>query len=1561
MKYPQDKKRNISQFPLTLEQRSEYVAQQPVLYHAVKGSSRSAGKTTDSNKPVHISSVAMAHTAARDNSTDSGNRKMKSVTGHRLFDEAGRVIKVGGLSVVVAAALLMSGCGADVSDETAMPQVDEIALAQCEVEPYGIIGTPTDPVIIDGEEIRACLLNNNVGQIVNSEALLGELNPLQVKSSWNYESLVWVLDGVYEFGSSKEYSNLNELIEDRNNYYLSSGEFGGLFAKEGTVVIVHRNARLNGEIYSLDDNNTGGGEWGGVIVNGIGYASDCPADSSAGNFCNVKGPFGYYGGVGRNEDLSAYGLALQSEDRKGIPGLYAAASGGAVIGEAGQQIDVELAGYDGGTVNAAVTAYAPLEQQTGSLIAYSGGAGVVIYGGSQADGVTAIVNPTVMVQNSVGKPVELNDYQGKFRARIKYDGTDSAVSIYGGNLSLADTTLLDQFNTAQTALEITGAATVAINNVMVQGFDACLQVQDALSQVSVSTALFNCTHPTAAADSSTDYAAGVISSAADYIEGVDPELLPIWQASNEALSFSGVDELALLGAGNITSTLGEYIAAIQYPECLGVGTLSEDTLTLNGNSYQICDLNHSITSNATLYSRFSTEGAVYLNGNADYSARYTAWRLNGQVMVGSDFSLLSATEQETALASPVKFNLVSGTHLFATAANDSELVIQPDVLLKARGSSAAAIEITSDSTGGGAITSDWKGITVNGAGNIDASIAQLDIAYLRLFDTGEDAQAALTLNNVGSASVISYLDIVGAGGDGISIHGGGVNFDNLVMANISGDQIVWSNGFTGTIETAVISPGDSSTGSVLHGVNDGTDYDAEPRSRPVITNITATGMGSDNTAILLEQGSGLLLFNSVFTEFATCLDIDDAETAALISSDPAAVLFDGVLLDCDNTLASDSEDSGYDYGYDIAVSNGVYEDEAVLDTSYLITGDTAAAQADLNSYSDLIGDAYSYLDGVNYIGAVAGEDDVWYAGWSDSVVISLDEACDYSGMLSGFEIYGDRFEYDVDGDGEISYHEGYWHPAIKICRIISGTYTENLTISPYTGETKTAVDEYLDNGGNYDSIGSEVLLSGWAINYLTGDSLYIEDEVVQAAPTHWTVKGVVHIGEGHKVITDPSVVSDMKTSPVTLTVKAGVELSGETDGSTIHITRGGHLLLQGEEEYEAEEQIPEGSKGYLNINMNLVVDGFGRHNQCPDAATAETGSQVCNIEGEYGYYGGYDNDYSNFDIQYVNLYKTLVLNAAGSGVIDHLILRGDRDEVADIHLGADRVVIDGGVPAFTDLYFDADYNRWGSVIVWNHGYQGTIQYMWAYERLRLNRDGYNAELMDDDSNRFYPMLRGQNVTDAEREMSGSASAMPQSMPTIANLSAYFWEYDPWDEVSSAIDLSNGSGLFLYNSVLGGRDNEYNKGEGVDICFYIDDTVKAQLDTTLVIDNLAYSCADFSNNPDSDTYLVDQVAASTISDAHSYNWVFAADQPRYYDADDEEEAVDGVYALPDMNHRYPSESVMMGDDLNWNESMDEWLLDYSTSQSVNADVIEDNNYMGAFDYTLVLDAGMSIGD
>tara|TARA_R110002050_G_scaffold300792_1_gene472791 strand:+ start:2744 stop:7171 length:4428 start_codon:yes stop_codon:yes gene_type:complete len=1455
------------------------------------------------------------------------------------------------LATALTAAVLAS-CGADVSDETAMQDSMEVSLAQCEILQYGVVGTPTEPVVVDGEEVNACLLSTSFGELENTRSISDNLNMIQLKTSWNYEPLVWVLDGVYQLGESKQYQTLDELVADHKAFQLGSSS-STVYAKEGTVVIVHRNAQLSASIQSLDDNLVGGGEWGGIIINGIGSAPECSQTASPEALCNIEGPFGYYGGVSPGTDLVTYGLGFNTNTSQGLPGLYTLGSGtSSVIGEAGAETQVTLEGYEGGTIHSAVTAYAPVAGQVGNVIAYSGNTAITAYGGSWnlfTDTFTGSV-PTPYITESASTAVELNEYQGGFAARVSHSNSTAAIILNGGEVDLINTTLYDQYSQAGSALALTSASMLSIDDVVIQGFDTCLAPQDSASQISIGSALLNCSNIT----NSTDNALAAIADATDLITGADPLLSYIWAVTNDSLSFANVEDISQLGAGNVgVSSNDLYSAAILFPQCMGVGTLADDTLAFDNTPYQVCDLNSQLAESVTLYGSFSMEGLLDNGGSPDYYPKNIAWRIDGQVQVGTDFTSLSSSEQAAALASPIQLTLASSTKLVATSNNDSELVIQPDARLRVAGSSTVAVEVGAVGLGAGDITSSWRGISVNGHSDADY---QVDIHYLRLFDTGEDGQAALTLNEVDDNSQIAYLDIYGAGADGLNINGGAVNFDHLVMANIAGDQIAWSNGYTGTIETAIVSPGDDSTGHVLHGINDSTDYDASPRSRPVITNITAAGFGSANTAVLLEQGSGLLMFNSVFSDFATCLDIDDAETAALQSSDPQGILFDGVIFSCENTLAADSEDSGYDYGYTVASSSGVYEEDPVLDTSYVITGDTLASQASLSSYAGLIGDSYSQLNDAGYIGAVSDSSDNWYNNWSDSVVIAPDYECNNLGILVALERVGDRFDYDTNGDGEISTEEEFWYPASKSCRILGGIYTNSVTISQYTGLSGETVEQWLNDGYTLEEIQADALTGGWAINTNTGETRYIEEAVMRVAPTHWSIKGVVHIGNGHQEITDIDTVAEMKANPTKLTVGAGVEINPESDGSVLHITRSGSLNVEGVSSESGE---------MAHLFMPLIIDGFGRHNQCENANIAESGIEVCNIQGDYGYYGGYDNEYANVDISFLYQHSILRLNSVGSGMVESLYLDNYNalSEFGDAGLGMDFIRIDGGSINFRYLYFTGVGNiQGGSYLYWTHGYQGTLQYV----SMESGASGFvtpSATLMADDNSRFYPMIRGENVLDEEWDE--STVDLPRSMPTLSNFVLAYedFNYPDWgfvvdDGISSLVDLSNDSGLFLYNSVVGSTEYAASVEGNVSYCFYIDDTIKKQLGSTLVINNLTTDCDinNLANNPDSSSYFADLVSDDANSSVFYYEYAMSESSPSDYQDVQSISILNGMSSL-----HYPYFEIIKGADLVWNPVTDTWSLDYSSSQTVNADVIEDNNYIGVFDYSLVFDAGEDIED
>lgn len=1455
-------------------------------------------------------------------------------------------------TLALSAALLLTACGADVSNEIVIPAPNETALSQCEVPEYGVIGTVTDPIIIDGVETRACIVNEDVGQIHSTTDVTGLLNPVSIsKSSWNYEPLAWIWDGIYEFGNNKEYANLAELIEDRSNYT------GGGYVTEDTVFIVHRNAHLASTSFiALDDNGVTGGSWGGIIVNGIGYHPDCPANTSAEHFCNIKGPFGYYGGVGLNEDLSAYGMAFVNAPtvHDGLPGY----SG--TLTKAGKLTAVSLSGHDGGTINASITAYAPFQLLINTDILDSAGTGLRVEGGGGSPIPTT--EDGIYIGTTEGPAVELNNFYGNLSVGTKRDNHEPVIIVKGGDATLTRSTLFDQYLTSEVAVEVTDAARLTLDNVVIEGFEACLQIQDASSIVNISTTLFNCNHSTAAASNGADYGAAALASASDFIENMEAELTPFWQIGNETLAFSHD-----LRSFSVSSVSSNGYKAIQYPVCLGIGTLSGDTVTINNVSHKVCDLNSQINQSAKLYRVFDTD-----NDN-DYDADTIAWRINGQVQFGNDLTALSDAEQLAALEHPIKIIVTPSTQLFAAANTDAELVLQPSSQLFIQGSLDNPIELAATGSLNGDVSSLWRGISVNGWAAQCSSSAECELAnaeqiqfnYVRLFDTGANGQPALTLNGVGNGSAINYLDIVGSGGGGLAINGGAVNIDHLIMAKISGDYIAWSNGYTGTVQEAILqADADISLGHALYGINNLTTPDAEPRSRPVFTNITALGTSSSDSGILLDAGSGLILYNSVVTGFDTCLDIDGAETAAQQTSTPANIAFESVVLDCDATLASDDEDAGYDYGYTTQQSSGVAEVEAVIDSHYVATGSDVPT---FSAYNEaLVGTALTYLDSYNSTGAVADLNDTWYQTWSDSVFIQLAAECDYKGVLEGNNGYYSQQYIDTETYG------GNAYVPFKICGL-RGTITEDFELTAYTGADKVAFDNGELLGGIFYSS------DGFSEDF----QYYEPTQAFVPLPTLWLLNGMVHVGTGHKLLTTIEEVAELKANPVTLTIDNGAVVMASGEQSGLHITRGGYLQINGSAHYVDVDNTNgmvsilgfidvDGSDNKLHYNSSrswdllgpldkdvsgwqgLIIDGFGRHNQCPDADTTAANTGVCNIAGKYGYYGGYDNDHVNFDINYLFLDNaTLAFNAAGNGLANGLILGGDDDE-GIINPGASHLVMDGGAANIKQLYIEPYRGNyiWGSALEWNHGYQGTIQNV----SMKMTFTDETPIVASDNlgADNFYPMIQGRNIADSD---TSGTDALPRSAPTLANMTIYI--ADKLETLSSIMSLTNGSGLFMYNSVLGSDDSIYNSSYTSDYCLLADDTTESLIDSSVVLHQVAYGCAEFSNNPGNGLNLDDQLNASSQSDIRYHDWVIGSTRTTLDDFD--EGVVEGVVRLTLTDPYYPAVAVMLGDNQVYDGTSDEQPIDYSSSTTVDTNVIENTNYLGIADYLTIWEAGQTIGD
>ena len=111
--------------------------------------------------------------------------------------------------------------------------------------------------------------------------------------------------------------------------------------------------------------------------------------------------------------------------------------------------------------------------------------------------------------------------------------------------------------------------------------------------------------------------------------------------------------------------------------------------------------------------------------------------------------------------------------------------------------------------------------------------------------------------------------------------GGTVDVSHLVLTGNADDSLDWTNGWRGSARNVLIRQTDKADRGI-EADNNGRDPSAAPRSQPTLANVTILGSGRGSAGILLREGTGAAIHNSLVTGgFADgCLDVDGAETAA---------------------------------------------------------------------------------------------------------------------------------------------------------------------------------------------------------------------------------------------------------------------------------------------------------------------------------------------------------------------------------------------------------------------------------------------------------------------------------------------------------------------------------------------------------------------------------------------------------------------------------------------------------------------------------------------------------
>ncbi len=268
------------------------------------------------------------------------------------------------------------------------------------------------------------------------------------------------------------------------------------------------------------------------------------------------------------------------------------------------------------------------------------------------------------------------------------------------------------------------------------------------------------------------------------------------------------------------------------------------------------------------------------------------------------------------VADGVTLTIPAGTIIRGDQDSKASLVVTRGGKLVAEGTPTKPIVFTSNKAVGSRTPGDWGGLLILGkaVNNIPGGTGLIEggftepfgnhggtnnadnsgvLKYVRVEFPGIAFQQnneinGITFGSVGSGTVVDYVQVSYSGDDSFEWFGGNVNAKHLVsIANVD-DVFDFDNGYTGKLQYLVAQrdPALADQAGQSNGIeSDNSDkaYTTEPRTRPVISNLTLIGPGEKadakhENANLWRKGSKMVLANSVFIGTRYGIDVRDKET-----------------------------------------------------------------------------------------------------------------------------------------------------------------------------------------------------------------------------------------------------------------------------------------------------------------------------------------------------------------------------------------------------------------------------------------------------------------------------------------------------------------------------------------------------------------------------------------------------------------------------------------------------------------------------------------------------------
>lgn len=236
---------------------------------------------------------------------------------------------------------------------------------------------------------------------------------------------------------------------------------------------------------------------------------------------------------------------------------------------------------------------------------------------------------------------------------------------------------------------------------------------------------------------------------------------------------------------------------------------------------------------------------------------------DGIVASGSTVKLVKGRNyylsQSLTFETDAHLTIEEGVHVYMNA--DAQFPVQVDIQGQAQiaGTATAPVVFTSSKvlTGNDASIGDWAAFRLTGSGNTSNNGS---IKYLRLEYTGD---RGLRLSNVGAATVIDFVQVYKADGEGVMITDGNANLKHIVATDCEGGSYRLGDKYAGFMQNII------SVNSAYFDELD--DFAIREDAAPVIANLTVLGAGKDldddTHGIRIRANAAPKIYNAIVAQF----------------------------------------------------------------------------------------------------------------------------------------------------------------------------------------------------------------------------------------------------------------------------------------------------------------------------------------------------------------------------------------------------------------------------------------------------------------------------------------------------------------------------------------------------------------------------------------------------------------------------------------------------------------------------------------------------------------------